>query len=80
MLSLWHLDADVIKQLNRLDALSKKPIKASMQDEYVFFMLTCIFNLATENLDYSDINLRAKQLNIDDFEEIMQTALNTIKK
>jgi hypothetical protein len=51
-----------------------------MQDEYVFFMLTCIFNLATENLDYSDINLRAKQLNIDDFEEIMQTALNTIKK
>ena len=80
MLSLWHLDADVIKQLNRLDKLSKKPIKASMQDEYVFFMLTCIFNLATENLDYSDINLRAKQLNIDDFEEIMQTALNTIKK
>jgi HD-like signal output (HDOD) protein len=80
MLSLWHLDADVIKQLNHLDKLSKKSIKASRQDEYVFFMLTCIFNLATKNLDYTDINLRAEQLNIDNFEEIMQKVLNTIKK
>ena len=76
MLSLWHLDADVIKQLNHLDKLSKKSIKASQQDEYVLFMLACIFNLATENLDYSEINVRAKQLNIDNFDEIRGAALN----
>jgi AraC-like DNA-binding protein/HD-like signal output (HDOD) protein len=76
MLSLWHLDADVIKQINHLDKLSKKSIKASKQDEFVLFMLACIFNLATENIDYSEINLRAKQLNVDNFDDIRRAALN----
>ncbi len=76
MLSLWHLDADVIKQINHLDKLSKKSIKASKQDEYVLFMLACIFNLATENIDYSEINVRAKQLNIDNVDDIRRVALN----
>jgi HD-like signal output (HDOD) protein len=70
MLSLWHLDAGVIKELNHLDKLSKKSIKVSKQDEYVLFMLSCIYSLATNSIDYSDLDLRAKQLNIHDFEEI----------
>jgi hypothetical protein len=39
-------------------------------------MLACIFNLATENLDYSEINVKAQQLNIDNFDEIRGAALN----
>eukprot|EP00487_Bulimina_marginata_P010687 TRINITY_DN5804_c0_g1_i1.p1 TRINITY_DN5804_c0_g1~~TRINITY_DN5804_c0_g1_i1.p1 ORF type:complete len:117 (+),score=7.21 TRINITY_DN5804_c0_g1_i1:84-434(+) len=41
MLSLWHIDASVVKQLNHLEKVSNKKVQGSRQDELVLFMLSC---------------------------------------
>jgi HD-like signal output (HDOD) protein/AraC-like DNA-binding protein len=71
MLSLWHIDASVIKQLNHLDKVSKQQIKATKQDELVLFMLSCLYVLATGKKDYSELAQKAELLNLDGFSEVM---------
>ncbi|PKI14827.1 helix-turn-helix domain-containing protein [Colwellia sp. 12G3] len=70
MLSLWHIDASVIKQLNHLDKVSKLELKANKQDELVLFMLSCLYALATGRKDYSELEQKAEVLNLDGFSEI----------
>lgn len=77
MLSLWHIDASVIKQLNHLDKVSKKEVKASIEDKLVLFMLSCLYVLATGKSDYSELIQQAELFNLDGFSEIQATLLTS---
>jgi len=70
MLSLWHIDASVIKQLNHLDKVSKLEVKGDKQDELVLFMLSCLYALATGCKDHSELEQRAEQLKLNGFNEV----------
>jgi Predicted signal transduction protein len=74
MLSLWHVDAKVIKQLTHLDKFSQKKVKGTPQDEVVLFMLSCLYSSARRNSDYTELEEAAALLNISDFSDI-QTLL-----
>ena len=71
MLSLWHIDASVIKQLSHLDKITKQQAKANKEDELVLFMLSCLYVLATGKSDYSDLAQKAELLNINGFNEVI---------
>jgi HD-like signal output (HDOD) protein/AraC-like DNA-binding protein len=73
MLSLWHIDASVIKQLNHLDKLCKQQIKGTKQDELILFMLSCLYALSTGQKDYSDLAQKAELLNLDGFTDVIAT-------
>lgn len=73
MLSLWHIDATLVKQLSHLEKVSQLQIKSNTQDELVLFMLSCLYNSATQNDDYSALEQKAERLGICDF-----SALKTI--
>ena len=70
MLSLWHIDASVIKELNNLDKIGKQETKASRQDELLLFMLSCLYALATGRKDHSELEQKAELLNLDGFAEV----------
>jgi AraC-like DNA-binding protein len=70
MLSLWHIDATIVKQLNRLDKVSQRKMKGSDQDELVLFMLSCLYAFASEHQDLSDLEQKSDLLGIDDFYDI----------
>jgi len=65
MLSLWHIDANVIKQLNHLDTVSQENKKGSKQDELELFMLSCLYVLASGHCDYSDLEQKAVLLGLE---------------
>lgn len=70
MLSLWHIDANLVKQLNHLEKVSESKAKSSEQDELVLFMLSCLYFSAAGHRDFSVLDQKAALLNIDDFAEI----------
>jgi HD-like signal output (HDOD) protein/AraC-like DNA-binding protein len=70
MLSLWHIDVSVIKQLNHLDKVSKLEHKGNKQDELVLFMLSCLYALAKGQADDNELDQKAELLNLDGFSEI----------
>lgn len=70
MLSLWHIDASVIKQLNHLDKVSQQKIKGSKQDELELFMLSCLYVLATRQNDFSVLEEKSQLLGLENFTEI----------
>jgi len=72
MLSLWHIDANLVKQLNHLEKVSQLRAKSSEQDELVLFMLSCLFFSAAGHVDFSELEQKAELLNIDDFAEIKE--------
>jgi AraC-like DNA-binding protein/HD-like signal output (HDOD) protein len=72
MLSLWHIDASLIKQLSHLDKVSRFGVKGSEQDELVLFMLSCLYFSAAGHCDFSALEQKAELLNIQDFDEIKQ--------
>lgn len=67
MLSLWHIDATLVKQLSHLEKVSQQQIKSSSQDELILFMLSCLYFAATQNADYSALEQKAELLGIADF-------------
>lgn len=70
MLSLWHIDAKIIKQLNHLDKVSLLVIKSDKQDELMLFMLSCLYHLATARCEHEELEQKAELLGIHDFSEI----------
>ncbi|MEW6992545.1 helix-turn-helix domain-containing protein [Colwelliaceae bacterium 6441] len=70
MLSLWHVDAKLIKQLNHIENISLSQIKVSKQDELVLFMLSCLYYSASGHDNFSQLSQKAKLLNVDNFDEI----------
>jgi HD-like signal output (HDOD) protein/AraC-like DNA-binding protein len=70
MLSLWHLDANLVKQLSHLDKVSQLKIKGSEQDELALFMLSCLYCSAAGHSDYSELAEKAELLNITGFDDI----------
>jgi len=70
MLSLWHIDINLVKQLNHLEKVSQSQTKSSEQDELVLFMLSCLYFSAAGHVDFSDLEQKAELLNIGDFSEI----------
>lgn len=79
MLSLWHIDASVIKQLNHLDKIGKQETKASRQDELLLFMLSCLYALATGRKDYSELEQKAELLNLQGFVEVKVQLFSSIE-
>jgi len=77
MLSLWHIDASVIKQLTHLDKVSQQRIKGSKQDELILFMLSCLYAFSKGIEDYSDLSQKAELLNIGGFLEIIEQLFNS---
>jgi len=70
MLSLWHIDANVVKQLNHLEKISQLKSKSNEQDELVLFMLSCLYFSAAGHDDFSELAQKAELLNIRDFSDI----------
>ncbi|KGJ91454.1 helix-turn-helix domain-containing protein [Colwellia psychrerythraea] len=70
MLSLWHIDASVIKQLNHLDKVSQQKIKGSKQDDLELFMLSCLYVLATRHSDFSELEEKSQLLGLENFTDI----------
>jgi len=70
MLSLWHIDANLVKQLNHLEKVSQLRAKSSEQDELILFMLSCLYFSAAGHTDFSELEQKAELLNIIDFSEI----------
>jgi len=70
MLSLWHIDASVIKQLNHLDKVSQQQVKGKKQDELELFMLSCLYVLATGQSDFSELEQKSDLLGIECFPDI----------
>jgi AraC-like DNA-binding protein/HD-like signal output (HDOD) protein len=75
MLSMWHIDANVVKRLNHLDKASQLGAKGSEQDELVLFMLSCLYFAAAGHSDFSALQQKAELLNIQSFDEIKQLLL-----
>lgn len=75
MLSLWHIDASIVKQLTHLDKVSQSGAKGNEQDELVLFMLSCLYFAAAGHSDFSALEQKAELLNIQDFDEIKQLLL-----
>jgi len=72
MLSLWHIDASVIKQLNHIDKVAKQKSTSSREDELVLFMLSCLYALATGQKDHMELHQKAEVLNLSDFSDIKE--------
>jgi HD-like signal output (HDOD) protein/AraC-like DNA-binding protein len=70
LLSLWHIDASLVKQLNHLDKVSQSGGKGSEQDELVLFMLSCLYFVAAGHCDFNALEQQAKLLNIQNFDEV----------
>jgi len=70
MLSLWHIDANLVKQLNHLEKVSQLQAKSNEQDELVLFMLSCLYFSAAGHADFSVLEQKAALLNINGFAEI----------
>jgi HD-like signal output (HDOD) protein len=76
MLSLWHIDVSVIKQLNHLDKVSQQQRKGSKQDDLELFMLSCLYVLATGHIDYSELEQKSELLGLDCFTEVKALLLS----
>ena len=70
MLSLWHIDANLVKQLNHLEKISQQRAKSSEQDDLILFMLSCLYFLAAGHVDFNELEQKAELLNIRGFAEI----------
>ncbi len=70
MLSLWHIDANLVKQLNHLDKVSQLQAKSTEQDELILFMLSCLYSFAAGHINFSELEQKAELLNIRGFAEI----------
>lgn len=70
MLSLWHIDVSLIKELNALDKFSKEGGLAHKKDELIFFMLSCLYAYASGCNDISDLEQKAEILNITNFAQV----------
>lgn len=70
MLSMWHIDVRLVKQLNHIEKVSQVNVKRSEQDELVLFMLSCLYFSATGNEDFGELSDKAELLNIKGFSDI----------
>ena len=70
MLSLWHIDSNLLKQLNHLEKVSQLKVKCSEQDELILFMLSCLYFFSAGQSDFSELEQKAELLNIRGFAEI----------
>ena len=64
MLSLWHIDASLVKQLNHLEKVSQLRVKRSEQDELILFMLSCLYFSAAGHHDFSALEQKDEMFNI----------------
>jgi len=72
MLSLWHLDATVIKSLNTLHKITISNSKQSQTTERLLFMMSCIFHAIKKERDLFWLEEKAELLNFGGFKEIKQ--------
>ena len=64
MLSMRHIDANLIKQLSRLDKVSQLGVKGSEKDDLVLFMLSCLYFAGAGHTDFNILEQKAELLNI----------------
>ena len=71
MLSLWHIDANLVKRLSHLDKVSQLQIKSNEHDELILFMLSCLYVSGTDHDDYSALEQKAELLKINNFTDLI---------
>jgi len=76
MLSLWNIDATLIKRLSSIEKASQVRAKCTEQDEVVLFMLSCLYMSAAGHQDYSQLEQKALMLNISHFNKIKALLVN----
>ncbi len=70
MLSLWHIDAKLVKQLTHLEKVSQQQVKGNAQDELLIFMLSCLYTSARQSNDYNSLAQKAELLHIENFSDL----------
>jgi len=70
MLSLWHIDAGVIKQINRLDNIYAGKIKSDKNEELLLFMLSCLYASTGGQQESSALQQQAELLGLECFNEV----------
>lgn len=70
MLSLWHVDANLVKQLNHLERITQLNSDCNQQDELILFMLSSLYFFAAGHKDFSELEQEASLLKIYNFSEI----------
>lgn len=76
MLSLWHIDAGLIKELTHLDKVTQQKEKASKREELILFMLSCLYTFSKGNKNFNELEEKAELLNINNFLEIKAQFFN----
>ncbi|REL35005.1 HDOD domain-containing protein [Thalassotalea euphylliae] len=76
LLSIWHLDAGIIKQLNQLEQICLSKSKASHESKLMMLLLNCLYRIAAEHQGVDDLFEKAELLGIEGFETIYQEFIN----
>lgn len=76
MLSRWHIDASVIKQILHLDKVSQGSVKSNQHDEWILFLLSCLYHGGAGHKDFSQLSQKAELLKIDNFNAFEQLVTN----
>lgn len=77
MLSLWHIDASVIKQLSHIDKISQKKVKGTESDRLILFMMSCLYQAAAHHSDYCQLQQYCELLGVNCFGDI-EVLLNSV--
>jgi len=71
MLSLWHMDAVLIKQLNHLDKLAHSKAIKTTEIELILFMLSTLYAFASGHHNTDGFTQQAKRLHINNYKDII---------
>ena len=72
LLSIWHLDAAIIKQLNQLEQVCLGKSKTNHESKLMMFLLNALYRLATKHDAVDDLFEKAELLGVEGFEAIYQ--------
>lgn len=72
MLSLWSIDAELIKYLMALNKTKLTSKKLELENEVVLFMLSCIYASGANGESSDDLSQQAIRLNINNYDAIKE--------
>ena len=70
LLSIWHLDAAIIKKLNQLDKIYLGKGQADYESKLLLLLLNCLYRIAVRHQHIDDLIESAELLGIENFADI----------
>ena len=70
LLSVWHLDASIIKQLARLDKVCAGKVSNSHEDELMLLLINCLYRCAARHDYKEDLVEKAELLGVNNFKSL----------